>query len=306
MEDTLPQSSDEQSQPIGGATPPLTYEETPILQPVVETSPIQAPPLDVNHPPELPDPLRQPELQSHYDDQPKNSRGGLLKKIIAVVILFAVGLGGSIVIRQFLAGINSLTGGAPEAPQEEIVTQESVTNDTIDPFVEWTTYEVLSGTTQEAVENVTYKLPADVLGPICDGTNCASQGTYLPGGSRFTVAARGLGQLLADYRGKAITDVAGRAFETTETTLSGKPAIEFTGNFVGTTAGGYAFSRMRGIMIEVTDTLSLEVNHFTPNGLTADFEADEALFEQILKTVSLGATSVRMEVESTPSSEVNQ
>lgn len=270
-------------QPTATADPTLTYEETPIMTPIPETT---TPPLNVEDPPELPDPLNHPELQSHYDDRPKRSGGGFVKKVLAILILFAVGLGGSIVIRQFLAGGFSLGSTQPEAELPPISETPTEATTSADPFASWKTYQVLTGGTREPIDMISFKLPSDILEPICDGEKCASQGTYLPGGSRFTVAARGKGQLLSDYRGKAISDLTGKIFETTDATVSGKTAIDFMGSFSGTTVGGYAFSRMHGVMIEVTDTLSLEVNHFTPTGLDVDFESDEVLFEQILKNIS--------------------
>ena len=52
------------------------------------------------------------------------------------------------------------------------------------------------------------------------------------------------------------------------------------------------FSAVCGVMmIELTNTLSLEINHFTPNGITSDFVKDDALFDTILKTLTfLGPT----------------
>ncbi len=48
---------------------------------------------------------------------------------------------------------------------------------------------------------------------------------------------------------------------------------------------------MRGIMIELTPTASLEVNHFTPNGIVADFAADDMLFDAILKTITIAGSA---------------
>ena len=51
------------------------------------------------------------------------------------------------------------------------------------------------------------------------------------------------GQLLSDFRGKIVSDLAGKSFTVKQTTISGKSATEFTGSFTGSTAGGYAFSK---------------------------------------------------------------
>jgi hypothetical protein len=40
-------------------------------------------------------------------------------------------------------------------------------------------------------------------------------------------------------------------------------------------------------MVEVTTSLSLEISHFSPNGVTADFAADDALFDQIVNSLVL-------------------
>lgn len=155
------------------------------------------------------------------------------------------------------------------------------------PFDDWETYHVIDGAGGVPIRGISFILPPDVLSPICDSVSCVSQGTYLPGGTRFTVAPRGIGHALADFRGKIVSDAAGREFLTEAATVAGQPAIVFSGDFAGTTVSGYSFMKMRGVMIEVDDTLSLEFNHFTPSGVNADFASDDVLFEQILKTLKL-------------------
>ncbi len=156
---------------------------------------------------------------------------------------------------------------------------------TSDSYRGWQTYQVISSATKQPI-GISFKLPADVLSPICDGTSCMSQGTYLPGGTRFTVALRGPGMALRDFRGRIITDVNGTEFTTSDTTVVGRAAINFTGTFNGRTVAGYAFTRMHGYMVEVTEALSLEINHFTPSGITADFAADHTLFESVVKSLT--------------------
>jgi hypothetical protein len=39
-------------------------------------------------------------------------------------------------------------------------------------------------------------------------------------------------------------------------------------------------------MIELSPTLTLEINHFTPLGITADFVSDDELFSKIVETLS--------------------
>ena len=87
-----------------------------------------------------------------------------------------------------------------------------------------------------------------------------------------------------------MSDLRGQAFTVTETTIGGKKAVLFSGSFTGSTVGGYGFTQMRGAMIEVTADLSIELNHFAPNGVTTDFAADDTLFDQILQQVKFGST----------------
>jgi hypothetical protein len=66
---------------------------------------------------------------------------------------------------------------------------------------------------------------------------------------------------------------------------------EYSGDFTGTTAGGFSFSRMRGVFLALTDDFALELNHFTPSGSEADFVSDDVLFDQIISTVSYTGSS---------------
>ncbi len=203
--------------------------------------------------------------------------------IFLFVVLFAAGIYGAPYIKQFLP--NGLVGITPQ--QQAAVNAPTPTPTPVDPFASWKTYQVISGATKAPIAGVFFRLPPDVLAPVCDATTCMSQGTYLPGGTRFTAAARGAGQLLSDFRGSAISDVGGVVFTTTETSVSGQLAREFTGTFSGKTAGGFGFTRMHGVMVAVTPTISIELNHFTPFGITADFAADEMVFAKILQTLVL-------------------
>lgn len=252
---------------------PLQYEETPEITPVNEpqTQPASPPPV------------------------PKKffSFGGFIKNIIFFVILFAIGFSLSGVVRDWMS--NQSTASVSPTPkvtpavkiEEESTQTAALVYPTPTPTPK--TYSVLNGLTRKPVEDITFLLPSAVLPLICDGSACGSQGTYLPGGTRFTVAARGEGQVLADFRGKIISDAGGKQFTASQTTAAGKPATEFTSNQMGSTIGGYAFSRMRGYMIAVTDRLSLEINHFSPSGITTDFEADDLVFENIVRSLAFGA-----------------
>jgi len=246
------------------ATPPspLVYEETPEITQDVTS-----------------------DKQQVTSEAPKKKSGclGTIFTIIIFLGLFIAGIWLSSFVRQFFT-----SGPIDSTAQEESSITPTIATGSADVNL-WKTYDVISGTTKLPFAGVTFQLPPDVLSPICDGTACTSQGTYLPGGTRFTVAPRGAGQALADARGAAISDVGGASFTSKPTTVAGLPATEFTGLFTGRTVSGYGFSRMRGMMIELTPTTSLEVNHFAPNGIVADFESDDVLFDAILKTITVAS-----------------
>ena len=230
-------------------------------------------PLPIEETPEIPQPEADRPLAEMPPSKPKTSFGTIIGALILFVGLFGLGVWLSSFVRQFLP-----SGITPQ----ETVNEPTVIPTPIDPMASWKTYKVM---------DISYKLPSDVLAPICDTTTCMSQGTYLPGGTRFTVAPRGTGQLLTDFRGSAISEVGGILFASKDTIAGGHNAKEFTGSFAGKTVAGYGFNKMRGYMIEVTPTTSLEINHFTPTGITADFTADDTLFDQIVGTLVLPATA---------------
>lgn len=253
---------------------PLQYEETPVIEPIPES---------VNPAPPLP----QPAVPT-TPPVAKKSGPGYLSTLILLIILFIAGIGLSFFLKQFLPnGINLPTSlSTSPSPTPELVVSPTAPADI---YATWKTYPVLSGVTRQPIPGISFKLPPDIAAPICDGGNCASQGTYLPGGTRLTVAPRGVGQLLTVYSGQILTDLSGNAFTMQVASISGLPATDFSGLFTGTTNGGYAFSQMHGMMIQVSPTLSLEINHFTPNGVTADFVSDDTLFNQILNSFLFSA-----------------
>lgn len=254
----------------------LTYEETPVIEPISPASEVK--------------------------QKTPSSLGSTIGMIVVFIVLFAVGVGISVFVRQWLAS-RSVPSSQPVANPTVTVTPTpyrsvlasptaSPTEAIIDPYAGWKTHQIISGVTKQPVPGVSFKLPPEVLTPICDGANCASQGTYLPNGSRFTVAPRGKGQLLVDARGNiVITDSSGKPFTTKSMTLgSGRRALEYSGLFSGTTVGGYTFSQMRGLMIELDEDETLEMNHFTPSGVSADFAKDDALFDKIVTSLIVATT----------------
>lgn len=282
----------------------LTYEETPVIEPIIEEKPAaSAPELQVN-PPEPP-PSPRETRQGH------GSFGATLGMIVLFIILFTVGVGISVALRQWLASRQekssqpstlstptpsftpdlSSTSDVKGAPTSGVYLTPTVA--VVDPYAGWKTTQVISGITKAALTGISFKLPPEMLSPICDGTSCASQGTYLPDGSRFTVAARGKGQLLVDARGNIIvTDSSGKSFTTKQITLTnGRKALEYSGLFSGTTVGGYTFSQMRGLMIEVDEDETLEMNHFTPSGVSAEFAKDDVLFDKIVASLTVARFS---------------
>jgi len=264
--------------PLAG-TAPLRYEETPVIEPITpghSFGPGQGVPMS-------------PKSSS------SRSLLGILGNSILFIVLFAVGVGISMVIRQYVTPSvpasnlvsPTATPGKKPTTSTSLATQTPTPLAALDPFSGWKSYEVLSGQTKQSVSGVSFKLPTDVLSPICDGASCASQGTYFLNGSRFTVAARGKGQLLADARGNVVvTDSSGKPFATKQITLvGGRKALEYSGFFSGTTVGGYTFSQMRGLMIEIDEGMTLEMNHFTPSGVSADFTKDDAIFDNVIQSL---------------------
>src|SRR3972149_8375662 len=183
----------------------LEYEEPPEIAPLNEATPPQPeasptlPPTISVEPPRESAPgapgAAPPPLPTH-----------LLGNIILFGLLFGVGVWLSMFLRQYLpSGVAPPPGSEPAASLPP-----AVPTAVPEIYPDWNTHYVLGSMTKQPIAGVSFKLPPEVLAPVCDSTNCGSQGTYLPGGSRFTVAPRGAGQYFADARGAAITDLAGR------------------------------------------------------------------------------------------------
>ncbi|MBU1326537.1 hypothetical protein KKB64_03680 [Patescibacteria group bacterium] len=264
----------------------LPIEETPVIETVAEAPAPEAAASETMS--QVPDASAPPK-------KPKKSVAKKLLSVIFFLALFAVGVWLSSVLRQFVPSEQTTSTLQPTPPPSAFGFDESVVatpSVSISAYSDWETYTVINGAIKQPIVGVSYKLPPDVLEPICDSSSCVSQGTYLPGGTRFTVAARGKGQLLPAIGNAVLTDVSGRVFTMTDVSVAGFAAKEFNGVFTGTTGGGYAFTRMRGVIVPVDDTLSIEFNHFAPAGLTVDFEEDDVLFDRILETFATGIKPV--------------
>jgi hypothetical protein len=271
-----------------------TESTTPPVIPAPIKEPVAPKPLSYEETPEIP-------VSSAPSPNPKKKSGcmGMIMTGIIMAAIFILGIWLSTFVRQFFPQTTEPTQEVQTTiTPTGIATSSAVTGSQV--ATNWKTYQVINGSTKQQFAGVTFQLPQEVLAPICDGSGCASQGTYLPGGTRFTVAPRGTGQALADFRGRVVSDVGGIAFSTKTSTIAGRPATEFSGTFTGSTISGYGFSRMRGFMIELGPTTSLEINHFTPNGITADFAKDDILFDSILKTIKVGGSAASVSATMTP------
>ncbi len=292
----------------------LTYEETPIIDPasgetiaphepdpqekedlIPEAARVFQPPHEVSRP-EVPPPFHEPVSQP--PQKPFKKKGGFhMGTVLFIFILFGLGIWLSSQLRSFFAPVS--TGEVPVptasvgsnaqaspsfAPSAPVSTASANS-------AQWVIYQPYSGATKRAIDGISYKLPSSVKPPVCDSSSCSSQGTNLPGGTRFTVAPRGKGQLLPDFRGAILTDTSGHEFTMKQTMVSNVYVYEYTGNFTGRTGGGYTFTKMRGVLIPVSDTLAIEFNHFAPAGSTSDFAADDVVFDQMIKTFTSTGTS---------------
>ncbi len=301
---------------------PLTYEETPIIDPHPEEVRSTHTGAD-----ELQDAI--PEAARVFDESPsvpplhappvapaapqhKSSRRGIhAGTVLFIILLFGLGVWLSGQLRSFFAPTVSdeivIPTYAPESDDtgfESAPASPSGINPT--PFATRRTEQVLSGATKKPIAGLSYQLPNEVKVPVCDNTSCASYGTYLPGGTRFTIAPRGKGQLLPDFRGAILTDAAGREFTMQQTMYSGTLAYEYVGNFTGRTGGGYTFTAIRGVLIPVSDTLAIEFNHFAPLGIPSDFTKDEVVFNDILASFKNAAATSSASVLPQPTRALQQ
>lgn len=294
------------TQPDVQPKPALTYEETPIIEPIVESTHASAATSHTQSETSVPNPAHQPSPQDHIPGVPHNpvkrSAGRAVGNIVFFVILFGLGVWLSLQLREFLATPAETVN--PETTPTETVSAptsapiKTASGSAVKPQGTWATYQVVSGSAKKIMSGVSYQLPSEITAPVCDGGNCPSQGTNLSGGTRFTVAARGKGFTLPDFRGAILTDAAGHQFVMKQSIVGGKNVYEYVGDFAGRTGGGYSFTKMRGVLVPVSETISVEFNHFAPVGITSDFAADDVLFDKIIASFNSTVTPV---VTSTPS-----
>ncbi len=301
--------------------PKLTYEETPIIDPktgsVAESAPSVASDVSsvipeasrIFHPPGISQgPHEVMPQQPTMPSMPKEKKKGHIGTILFIVLLFGLGVWLSSQLRSFFAPAPTEEVAVPTSAPAESTASASVREASPSgaSLTGWVTYEVISGATKKPIAGVTYQLPDQVKAPGCDSSSCASSGTNLPGGTRFTVAARGKGQLLPDFRGAILTDATGKEFVMKQSVIGSYYIYEYTGDFTGRTGGGYTFTAIRGVLVPVSETLAVEFNHFAPTGISTDFSKDDALFNEIIATFAVAggpvASPTARPVVSTPTS----
>lgn len=315
MDESLKQNPEKKS--------PLAYEETPIIDPASgeiaaaqASTPTIAQDDAASVVPEAARVFQTPKSGAENDDplsegtqvteeyKKKTPKKVHVGTILFIVILFGLGVWLSSQLRTFFAPSvleeTIIPTRAPLAGVGTLVeTGEGSPSGTL-PRTPRQVYNVISGVTKKPIDGLTYQLPSEIKEPVCDSQSCASQGTNLPGGTRFTVAARGKGQLLPDFRGAILTDAAGREFVMKQTMVGAQYVYEYVGDFTGRTGGGYAFTKMRGVLVPVSETLGIEFNHFAPAGITSDFANDDVVFNDIIASFKGAAVSMPTPTVSLP------
>jgi len=296
-EDTMPTSK-----------PDLTYEEMPVIDPATGET-VEEVDSTMSREDVIPEAARvfqthlQPEQVTganhdhaisgeHTLSTPPRKRSFHLGTVIFVVLLFGLGIWLSSQLRSLFAP--ALTDTIAPTPEPGInptfaMADRTSTNSAVG--TSWLSYVPVNGITKQPIAGISYKLPSNVTAPVCDNASCSSQGTNLPGGTRLTVAPRGKGQLLPDFRGAILTDATGREFSMKQSVIGGVYVYEYSGTFTGKTGGGYTFSKMRGALVPVSDVLAIDFNHFSPVGAAVDFAADDAVFEKIIQSFASAGSS---------------
>lgn len=264
----------------------VTYEETPILEPIPDDQQTSS-----HVAPEAAQIFETPPTATddHRVSEPtKAQRKNPIGTILFVALLFGLGVWLSSQLRSFFAPASTAevpvptvfpttTGFLPAA--DGTASSSGATA----PSIRQTVY---SGARKSEIANVSYMMPSSMKELVCDNSSCTSQWVAMPNGTRFTVAPRGAGELLPDFRGAILTDADGKEFTMREVAFAGKTAYEYVGDFTGRTGGGYTFSRMRGVLIPVSDSLAIDFNHFTPVGSASDFVKDDRIFDAIVASLT--------------------
>jgi hypothetical protein len=241
--------------------------------------------------------------------QQTGSGGNKFVSVLVFLFLFALGIGVSMVVRSYLSrpttsevvipietpeptveeeiafDITPTEFATPSTSTKIIISNKPTVRPTIKPIK--TIYGIRDARTGKDVVGVSFTLSPNIKPLECDKPNCISQGTNLPGSTRFTVALRGDGQQLRDFRGGAISDATGKEFSMSKTVFQGREAVEYEADFTGSTINSIRFGKMRGIMIALDDGTSIELNHFCPSGMECDFDSDNGVFSTILSSLQM-------------------
>lgn len=242
---------------------------------------------------DLPDPSHAPEFPGKTNIFPSNPPNGVkndgrhlgaIAPIVGVVLLFGVGIGISMFVNYLNnSRISTVNKSGPESGREIIppITPAAPVNQ----YEAWKDFEIANPTDKSVLAAI--KIPPEMLPPICDGRTCASQGTFMPGGTRFTVSVRQGIMNEAEFATLTMTDMSGQPFETKSASEGAVRQKTYTGSFIGTTASGYKFTQMYGRVYWIGPGQVLEINHFSPSGINVDMAGDRQLFTKITNSLEI-------------------
>jgi hypothetical protein len=265
----------------------LVYEETPEIIPIIPNTATSPPPAaETNTIKDMPITSDQPSPSEVPQTQLPPQSPRRKSSLPLFIFLLVLGLGSGFIFRSVNFQLpnfqNSDNGTIKNSPtpiqKSNLSSTPSIKQDLAG---DWTTNDLnIFG-----LPHWSFKLPPEVVPLMCDSSACSSQGTYLPGGSRFTVYYQKLTAADAEFPKTIVTDANGKAFVTSANIFLGKPMLKFLGTFTGLTTGGYYFTQMKGVLILVDQKTALGFNHFAPNGISSDFTADDAVFDKIVDTL---------------------
>ncbi|MEK7127248.1 MAG: hypothetical protein AAB838_00795 [Patescibacteria group bacterium] len=160
----------------------------------------------------------------------------------------------------------------------------------------WKTYPFLTGDNQQPLLGITYKLPAESEPSWVDAVH-SYQFVALAGNTKISMIPSGQGMPLQNsWEGfREMSEIS--RLELKQITISGKQAIEISGTFASKYVNpsalglvGKPAGRFRAVVIKASDVISIEVLHYQDAnriqvvGAEPNFDADEILFDQILRT----------------------